>query len=96
MAYLSGLRERGVLVLAGHSQHVLHAVVELGEAEEVAVAEIDGRLVHAVERARCARTHRLVQQWTHLLAALAEVTYTSHTSSMKAVSTILMSDLRDR
>lgn len=48
-AHLCGLGVFGGVVIAAHAQHVLRAVVELGEAVELAVAVVDAGLVDATQ-----------------------------------------------
>lgn len=48
-AHLCGLGVFGGVVIAAHAEHVLRAVVELGEAVELAVAVVDAGLVDAAQ-----------------------------------------------
>ena len=54
LTYLCRPNEGVVLVLPRHAQYVFHTVVELREAKEFTVQVVNGRLMHAVERARLA------------------------------------------
>ena len=47
--YLGSLGIFGSVIISAHAQHVLRAVIELGEAVELTVAVVDGRLVDATE-----------------------------------------------
>lgn len=49
-AHLGGLGVFGGIVITAHAEHVLRAVVELGEAVELAVAVVDAGLVDAAQR----------------------------------------------
>lgn len=48
--YLSSIGIFGGVVVSTHAQHIFSTVVELGEAVELAVGEVDGRLVDSVKR----------------------------------------------
>lgn len=50
--YLGSLGIFGSVIVSAHAQHVLCAVVELGETKELAVVEVNGRLEDAVQRRR--------------------------------------------
>lgn len=48
--YLSSIGIFGGVVVSSHAQHVFSTVVKLREAVELAVGEVDGRLVDSVKR----------------------------------------------
>lgn len=79
-AYFCGLGVLGGVVIATHAEHVLRAVVELGEAVELAVAVVDAGLVDAAQRRLS--VVGAVEEWLEDLSAQVKVPCASQVESL--------------
>lgn len=73
--YLSSVRIFGGVVASSYTQHVFSTVVKLREAIELAVGEVNGRLIDSIER--CVGVIGVVEEWLEQYATAFKVSRTT-------------------
>lgn len=78
--HLSSVGIFGGVVVSSHAQYIFSTVIELREAVELAVGEVDGRLVDSIQW--CVGVVGAVEEWLEQQMAAVEVSSASQVNSL--------------